>query len=312
MMKFNYAAIDLGSNSCRLQICNSAGKDIYNNHYSTRLAEGMQQNNNISKEAFVRAEDTFIKIAEQLKNYHVLPENVRAIATAACRMANNGKILVDKIFEISGIKLEIIDGQEEALLTLQGAAEHVRGKSKYVIVWDLGGGSTEITLAYNNDNPQIIRTISIPYGARNSAEKFELHEYNEKNANLLRQQIDEYIDKFLDGLDCFDNKQTSFVATSSSSLRLVSMIESRKIYERNWADGKIIKTAKLQELLPILYKSSLSELENNSCIGKERAPIFIAACVIFSRIVERLGADNIVASLKSAKDAIIANFILKD
>ena len=308
----NYAAIDLGSNSCRLLICDNKGKQLFAENYGTKLAEGMGKDKLIKPLAFARAEKAFVEIRKKLDEYEVKANNLRAITTAACRMAKNGKQFIARIAKVSQVDLEVIDGREEAELNLQGAAEHVKGKSKYLIVWDLGGASTEITLAENKDCPVILRTISIPYGARNGAEDFALCEYEEDKAKCLRAKVDEYIDEFLQGINMPGKDEISFVATSSTPLRLVSMLMGKGQYCREEADGKIIVCTQLEKLLNDLYGQKVSEMAKNPCIGESRAPIFAAACVIFARIVERLGADNITASLKSAKDAIIANLNERD
>lgn len=312
MTSRNYAAIDLGSNSCRLLICDDQGKTLFTEHYSTRLAEGMEENNCLTEQAIMRGEDAFYKIKKHLKEYNVSECDLRAIATAACRMAKNGQEFIDKIKDISGIVLEIIDGEEEARLNLEGAAEHVKGKSKYVLIWDVGGGSTEVSLATNNDKPKIIKTISIPYGARNAAEQFDLHEYDEVKAAKLAEEIDGYLQKFLADVKMPDLKDISFIATSSTALRLTAIIEGKEKYEREKEDGRVITAKQIFAVLPKLYKCSVEELGKNPNVGESRAPIFAAACVIFARVVERLSADNITVSLKSAKDAVVANLIERD
>lgn len=308
----NYAAIDLGSNSCRLLVCDAKGNHLFADNYGTKLAEGMGKDKLIRPMAFVRAEVTFAEIRKKLDEYQVDERNLRAVATAACRMAKNGEQLIKRIAEVSRINLEVIDGREEAELNLQGASEHVKGKSKYLIVWDLGGASTEVTLAENREIPKILRTISIPYGARNGAEDFALREYDKNKAQQLSAKIDEYLDEFMQDLTMPDRKDICFVATSSTPLRLVSMLAGKGKYSREEADGKIIKTSAMENLLTRLYKQSVEEMAQNPCIGESRAPIFVAACVIFARIVQRLQANDIMASLKSAKDAIITNLIERD
>ena len=162
MISRNYAGIDMGSNSCKLLICDEKGNALCLKNYPTRLAEGMYKENKIMPEAFERGLQCFFECRQLLDKYGVEPHNLRAVATAACRMALNGGDFVKKIYDESHIRLEIIDGLEEALLNLKGAAEHVKGKSKYVVVYDLGGGSTEVTLATNTAVPDIICSISIP------------------------------------------------------------------------------------------------------------------------------------------------------
>ncbi|MBQ8677619.1 MAG: hypothetical protein IJ529_04045 [Alphaproteobacteria bacterium] len=310
----NYAAIDLGSNSCRLLICNQKGERLLEENYATRLAQGMGKERRISAEAFGRAKEAFAEIRRHLDEWQVREENMRAITTAACRMACNSEEFIKQIKQLSGIRLEIIDGRSEAELNLQGAAWHAKGKGEYVVVWDLGGGSTEVTLATNGNKPSILRTISIPYGARNGAEDFALADYDKSKANKLEKVVDGYLDEFLlEGkLPTGNSGKVCFVATSSTPLRLVSMLEGKQEYNRREADGHIIKRAKLRELLDEIYRKKTDELAKEPCVGESRAPIFAAACVIFARIAERLGAEEIIASLKSAKDAIIVNLMERD
>ena len=139
-MQNRYAAIDLGSNSCRLTIADDKGRVIYKSQYATKLAEGLFASNKISADSFLRAEQAFCSFADDLKKYGVEPKNIRAIATAACRMASNSADLQKMIKEKTGINLEIIDERQEAELNLLGGMKHIAEKSKYVVLYDLGGG----------------------------------------------------------------------------------------------------------------------------------------------------------------------------
>ena len=309
MISNTYAAVDLGSNACRLLICNEEGCTLLMENYSTRLAEGMYVTGCITEQAFGRGREAFVKIKNNLEKFGVEKQNLRAVATAACRMAKNGNDFINEMEKVSGIRLEIIDGREEAELNLQGAAVHVRGKSKYLLIWDVGGGSSEVTLAKNKDIPQIIKTISIPYGARNGAEEFDLHEYDATKAKKLQDKINEYMDAFL---DIEMPKDICFVATSSTALRLEAIIEGRTNYVREDEDGHIITRSAMNSTINDLFDKSVAEMAKHPCIGETRAPIFLAAVVIFAQIAQRLNADNITASLKSAKDAIVANLIERD
>ena len=175
-----FAAIDLGTQSNRLLIADENGKEIYKNIIATRLGEGMYAQMKFTPEAIERGLSSFREFAEDMKKLGVT--KYRAIATAACRMASNGAEFVAKVAEVSGIKLEVIDGYEEARLNLKGSLVNVKGREPYVLVYDLGGGSTEITLAANEQNPKILYTVSIPWGARNASEAFDLAEYIPENA----------------------------------------------------------------------------------------------------------------------------------
>ena len=311
-MTKTYAGIDLGSNSCKIIICDENKKVLCVDNMSTRLAEGMYKNNRITDDAIERCQKCFYEYRRLLDRYNVDNDNVRAITTAACRMAENGADVIKKIYEESHIKVEIIDGKEEAELNLKGAIEHVLEKSKYVVVYDLGGASTEVTLAENSKNPKIISTVSIPWGARNSSEAFDLVEYDEKRADELRAEVNKTLDEFFKKAGNYDKKDVLFVATSSTPLRLASMINNFGCYDREKADGLVMSKEDMDKSILGLFKAKRTELAKNPYIGDKRSYIFISAGIIFKQIYDRLGVDKITASLKSAKDGIVADLIEQD
>lgn len=306
-----YAAIDLGTNSCRLLICNKDGNEICKETVATKLGEGLYRTGLFTPQAIERGVKCFFEYRQLIDKHNV--KKIRAVATASCRMAANSEEFIKKVWDEARIKIEVIDGFEEARLNLKGALSHVCGKTKYVVLYDLGGGSTEITLATNTENPHILHTISIPWGARNASEAFNLVEYNEENANRLRQDIGartesfvkkSYLETYLDDV--------CFVATSSTPLRLASMIEDFGAYDRDRADGVIMDREALDKAIDNILHSSRADMADNPYIGDKRSYIFIAAAIIFQTIYERLGVDKITASLKSAKDGIVAELIEKD
>lgn len=300
------AAIDLGTNSCRLFVVDGQGKALYKNAISTRMGEGMSAHNRFTDEAIKRGVDCFCFFKTIMNKFKV--ENYRAIATAACRMADNGADFVDMIYRQSGIKLDVIDGYEEARLNLLGAMQNVKNEAKkYVIVYDLGGGSTEITLATHSMNPQILYTISIPWGARNSSEKFGLMDYDEEKAARLANEIKGYTQKFVKDANLAQYADdVCFVATSSTPLRLAHIAHDWQNYDRNRADGMKVKTQDFDKAIQIVNNMTAGERLKHACVGENRANIFNAAGVIFSQIYRDLGAKEIVASLKSAVDGIVS------
>ena len=211
------------------------------------------------------------------------------------------------------IRLEVIDAYEEARLNLKGALSHVQGKTKYVVLFDMGGGSTEITLATNTSNPQILHTVSIPWGARNSSEAFELVEYTPENAGKLAREIKSYVDAFVrnSALDN-DHEEICWVATSSMALRLISMINDFGMYDRDKADGLVMSKEEMDEAIGRVLAMSRAEMADNPYIGDKRSYIFIAGCIIYKTICDGLRLDKVVASLKTAKDGIVAELIEGD
>ncbi len=304
----NLAAIDLGTNSCRLMITDGDGCLLYRDSMATKLGEGLAENKKFSPQAVERGLAAFEKYAKIMQNYQV--GRYRAIATASCRMAENGPDFVNEVYEKSNIWLEIVDGVEEARLNLNGARLNADANARFMAVFDLGGGSTEITLATNDVHPEIIHTVSIPWGGRNSAEAFALEEFDLQRQQKLAAEIKKYTKTFVvqSGLNKYRD-DCCLLATSSTPLRLISMVKEWGIYERSKGDGVCVTTAQLDDVIDQIYKMSLAQRTESPYIGENRAPIFIAACTIFKTIYDELGFNKLTASLKSAQDGMIEELI---
>ena len=300
----NLAAIDLGTNSCRIRITDKSGNVIYREAVTTKLGEGLAENMRFTPEAVERGLKCLTHFAELMKDYEV--GHYRAVATASCRMAQNGDAFVQMVEEMSGIKLEVISAAEEASLTLKGAVLNADKSKPYVLVYDLGGGSTEITFATNQAEPQILYTISVPWGARNSSEVFDLLEYNADNAAKLANEVKKYTRQFLQNSDYLAHQnECCCLATSSTPLRLLNMVENTGVYSKEYADGLAAPIEKIEQQVQKVFKMSLIDLMQNPYIGESRSSIFVAACVIFKTIYDELQIKTLTASLKGAQEALI-------
>ncbi len=300
-MTNNIAAIDLGSNSARLVIANKKGEYILREAKSARLSQGMVANMMLTEESQARTIEILKDFAKKIKEHNVI--KYRAITTAAVRQSKNGQEFVKKVEEQTGIKLEVIDETEEARLNLVGAMAHSYGKSKYVCVFDIGGASTEITIATNENNPKIIQSTSIPLGGRNSAEKYNITEYNQSSAQELISETKQYTKGFSLPQDCI------IIGTSSSSLRFASVIYNHKEYIRENCDGLTLSQTQINDTAQKIYNMKREEMAQNPNIGENRSYVFVAAVLLLQTITNELKAPQIIASLQSAKDAIIKELI---
>ena len=300
----NVAALDLGTNSNRLLVVDENGKILHRDVRHVALGEGLAENKCFCDKAMERAISSYVDFSEKMKLYGV--KDYRAIATAACRMSSNTTRFIEDVKIASGIDVDVISEYEEARLTLKGAKLNAPKDKKYIFVYDLGGGSTEITLATNEDNPQILATVSIPLGARNATEMYSLRNYNYKRGKALRNAVNRYMDKFLKEIKDIDYKDNvALVATSSTPLRLVAAIAKMPKYDKFAADGMSVSIDKLNETITSMLKMTYKDRVNSLYIGPNRAPIFVAALVIFKAIYDKLGVSDMVASLKAAQEAIV-------
>jgi len=302
-MKKNVACIDLGSNSCRMRIAQPDGQTLYKDAKATKLGEGLFESGRLTETAMNRAFYALDEFSLFMELYQV--GSYRAVATAACREAENGADFVRQVHEKTGIFLEIISPLEEARLNLKGAISHAKG-FEYVIVYDLGGASTEITLAKNTKQIEIIHTISIPWGARNGSEAYDLQEYDGQNALRLENDIKKYIEGFIKASDLEKYRdKCCLVAISSTPLRLCSMVKNQEKYEREQNDGEVITKKELEAVVQRVCAMNLQERQQSPYIGENRAPVFIAAAIIFKTIYDMLNFDKVIVSYKGALDAMI-------
>lgn len=299
----NVACIDLGSNSCRLTISDTQGKTILKEAERTSLAEGLVSSGVLSDEAMKRGVSTLEGFAKLMEEHHV--KAYRAIATAACRMASNSDVFLEKVRNQTGINLEIIGPYEEARLNLQGALINAPKNFEYAIVYDLGGASTEITLSDTKENPHILRTISIPLGARNASELYHLNDYDPEKARCLSQDIYPYVRDFALTSDLENLRdKTCLIATSSTPLRLSAMAKDIGTYRREECDGAVLQVKDADKVIQKIAMMSFDERLSSVYIA-DRASIFVSACVIFKTIYDTLKFPEIIVLLKGAQDAMI-------
>lgn len=304
----NIATIDLGTNSCRILITDSEGKLLFRDSISVKLGEGMHAQMRFTGQAIERGNAAFAKYAKLMKKYQV--GRYHAVATASCRMAANGVDFIRQIQQQTGIEIDVIDPYEEARLNLKGALLNADSAADYVVVYDVGGGSTEVTLASNDDEPQIIHTISIPWGGRNAAEAFGLFEYQPQAAQNLASVVADSVQKFAFDAHLSDYKgQACLLAISSTGLRLSAMVKKMKIYDRVACDGARLSISELNQAIDDVCKMNLEQRAASIYIGENRAPIFLASCTIFKTIYDTLGFESLTASLKGALEALNGELI---
>lgn len=144
-MSIRLAAIDLGSNSFRLEIGRIEGNEIICEHYGkegVRLAAGLDSNGYLTEEVQQKALDTLARFREKIKDFK--PEHVRAVGTQTIRIAQNNKAFLRRAQDVLGFPIEILPGQEEARLVFEGCAHRLPLSDKKRLVIDIGGGSTEL------------------------------------------------------------------------------------------------------------------------------------------------------------------------
>lgn len=239
-------AIDLGSNSFRVLVYDCLNHKIISEfNQVVGMADGLVDTGVISKEAQERVINTINYSSEKL-NYN--PKEAICVTTAAMRMANNSKEVLQYFSKETGAKFKIIDGNEEARLTLLAvkyALKREKLKSEKFVLLDIGGGSTEIIVNTKND----YKAHSFNFGIVTLTQKFNDYKLLEDNLNLRKKEIRNFIDTLQ-----IDLEEYTFVATAGTPTTIAAIKLGQDFfhYDKSLVNGTIVDLNDLNECLELL------------------------------------------------------------
>jgi exopolyphosphatase / guanosine-5'-triphosphate,3'-diphosphate pyrophosphatase len=290
-----YAALDLGTNNCRLLIArpvlseSGAGGFKVVDSFSriVRLGEGLGAGGLLSEAAMSRTIAALSVCARKMKSWRVVRS--RAVATAACRHAENSAAFVARVARETGLALEIISAEEEARLTVASCAPLFDHAHDMALVFDIGGGSTElIWLALEEEG--VFRTahwISVPLGVVTLAERFGGQEVTVEGYEAMIAHAAREIEKA--GLPAgWDPAalapRTHLMGTSGTLTILASLHLDLPRYERTRIDGLWLAPDEIRRVSGALRGMSYEARINHGCIGRDRADLVIPGAAIFEAI----------------------------
>ncbi|WP_407920199.1 Ppx/GppA phosphatase family protein [Geobacter pickeringii] len=290
-MPQTFASIDLGTNTARLLIGRVDGEEIVPlgvKRQITRLGGGFTRERGISAEAWQRSRDALIGFAEEIRSAGV--SRARAVATSAVRDAVNGPAFCADILEHTGIALEVIDGREEGLLTLRGVLSGLDRKHGDFCVFDVGGGSTEYTLA---DGATPLFTESLPLGVVRLTEgKPDISSMKEKIARELggvksRIAAEGYLDRLVGA---------RLVGTAGTATTLAAISLKMDDYDYRRVNNYVLPIAEIRDILARLVPLSPPERLKVPGLEKGREDLIIAGTLITLATMEILGFEQMTVS----------------
>lgn len=288
-----YGVVDLGTNNCRLLVAvphQNGFRVIDSFSRIVRLGEGLKEEKKISDLATDRTVSALKICMDKMKRRGVT--RMWNVATQACREAENGDHFVQTIEEQVKIKLDIIDPKEEARLAVMGCKALLDKNYNRGIVFDIGGGSTEIIwIEYNEKRiPEIIDWISIPLGVVNLSEEYGTEKVlPAKHYQEMKERVKEHIVPFEEknGIrSSIDENMVQLMGTSGTVTTLTSMHLNQAVYDRNEVDGAWMKSKDLVNLCTDLSKLDYKERLALNNIGNDRAELVVAGCAIFDALID--------------------------
>jgi len=282
-----YAAVDIGTNSCRLLITEIEGEQcrtLQRTMVTTRIGEGVDRLRMISPAAMERTVRGLRVLQEHITGCQV--ERLRAVGTSALREAINREEFVQRVRQELNWQVEVISGEEEARLSYLGVR---RGLPLYrpPLVVDLGGGSTEFML--EDPHPW---NVSLPIGAVRAAEK-----------GMSDQQISEVLQPLTNR---FSALSYPMVAVGGTATTLVAMQRGLKEYDSLMVHGQKLTIDQVKYWRDHLSAMPLEERRQVIGLQPERADIIVPGLRILALIMEQFGYEEMLVSESDILDGIIA------
>lgn len=299
------AIIDIGSNSARLVIShiykNGAYNMVYNQKEALRLSQKVDGQNLLTEEAFASTIDTMRSFAHMCKIYQA--DKTIAVATAAIRNAANGADLVAKVAEQTGIQLHIISGKTEAYISYLGVINTLDVKNG--IIFDLGGGSTELILFKNR---KILESVSLPLGAVNTTGMFNIR--NEMPANVYN-DLNAFIMSRLNQYPWLKQNNLPLIGVGGTARTVAKIIQRAKKYPAVKIHNYAYPVQTFRSFFNKLRLTNLEQRKKISGLSTERSDIILAGSSIISCLLEATGAKKLITSGCGLREGLFYDYYSK-
>ncbi|WP_371398373.1 Ppx/GppA phosphatase family protein [Fretibacter rubidus] len=315
-----YAALDLGTNNCRLLVARPAGDGFrVVDSYSkvVRLGKGLSATGRLSDESMSLAVDAIGVCARKMKSKNV--KRWRCVATQACRQASNGEEFLAEVKKQTGISLEVISPRVEARLAVMGCLNLIDMNKDVVLVVDIGGGSTELSWVdvrrlrdpngtLRVHRPPISAWASLPVGVVTLSEQIPEHDdratWYEDMKNRVRECIDDAgcATRFT---NVFNAGRGHLVGTSGTITSLAGIHLKLPYYQRDKVDGLWMPADAAVTIARDMASRSLKSRASEPSIGADRAKLLVAGCAITDVLCEMWPSKRIRVADRGLREGML-------
>jgi exopolyphosphatase / guanosine-5'-triphosphate,3'-diphosphate pyrophosphatase len=318
-----YAAVDLGTNNCRLLIAErsaSGGLRIVDSFSSiVRLGEGLAKTGQLSDVAMTRAIEALGKCMDKVKKHQV--GQARYIATQACRQASNGRSFLNEVRRKTGLDMETITPKEEAKYALLGSLDLIDPSHDFALVIDIGGGSTELCwvdakaavsrgISGCAVRPPILGWASFPVGVVTLSEGFD-----DKAPGWYDRMV-EHVRGLLAADDAaerfgplFRAGRGQLVGNSGTVTSLAGVHLRLPKYTRTAVDGVWLSREAAAAARRRLHDATPAERAAEPCIGPQRADLVLAGCAILDAVWSMWPAERLRVGDRGLREGILLSMI---
>ena len=305
-----FAALDLGTNNCRLLMAVPArnGFRVVDSFSRiVRLGEGLGATGTLGAPGMERAVDALRACRQRLNRRPV--RALRAVATEACRQATNGKPFLDRVLAETGLRFEIISPREEAQLALDSCAPLLHPGARRALLFDIGGGSTELAwVRLGGARPELIGYDSLPFGVVTLAERFG-------PAALTEAGFDAMVDEVRNRLAPFERVHriaqesrqggVQALGTSGTVTTLAGVALKLAQYRRPLVDGVALSAEAATAAMAVLRAMDLDALRKHPCVGPDRAEFVLPGCAVFEAIRQTWPLPQVTVADRGLREGML-------
>jgi exopolyphosphatase/guanosine-5'-triphosphate,3'-diphosphate pyrophosphatase len=326
-----YGALDLGTNNCRLLLARPSRRgfrvvDAFSR--IIRLGEGVSQSGRLSEPAMARTLDALKVCAGKLERGRV--RRSRLVATEACRIAENGPEFLARVRDKLGLEIEILTREVEARLAVSGSAALIDASCDYVLVFDIGGGSSELVLLDLSRRGRrwerryggrvdaqncMVAWTSLPIGVVTLAERFG-------GRHVTPQDFEAMVDATRDMLHDFERqhgvsqrlagRRMHMLGTSGTVTTVAGIQLGLPRYDRNRVDGCWLDVAAVRSVTTGLLGRTYEERVAEPCIGRDRADLVLAGCAILEAILRMWPCERLRVADRGLREGILTTLMIED
>ncbi|WP_338110339.1 Ppx/GppA phosphatase family protein [Rhizobium quercicola] len=317
-----YAALDLGTNNCRLLIAQPTrpGQFRVVDGFSriVRLGEGLAASGRLSEDAMNRSVEALKICAAKLGHRNI--RRSRLIATEAARAAENGVVFMERVSAETGLELEIIDRETEARLAVSGCASLVGREARSVVLFDIGGGSSEIAVLHIGDNRSsrlanhITHWTSLPVGVVTLSERHGGRDVTPESFEGMIREVSGMLDRFdcpaIEAVRAADDFH--LIGTSGTVTTLAGVHLDLPRYDRRRVDGLWLSDDEVSAMQARLLSWDFAARAANPCIGPDRADLVLAGCAILEAIRRRWPSTRMRVADRGLREGLLTDMMADD
>lgn len=316
-----FGALDLGTNNCRLLIARPCAQperpfqiiDAFSR--VVRLGEGLARSGELCPAAMERTIAALAVCADKLARRGVT--QVRSVATEACRQAANRAEFVRRVYAETGLALDIITPAEETRLVVLGCQTLIDRQAEQTLVFDIGGGSTEVALVRGVDCHEgggvidVDVWLSIPWGVVSLAETESADGSCAHERLAAYQRMKTRVARYLPPLAQHLKTRPHMLGASGTVTTLTSLNMGLRQYDRARVDGTLVATAELVALARLLAGKSPAERARMPGISPDRAELLVAGAAILEALVELDAAPQLRVADRGIREGILRSMFAR-